>query len=823
MVDLREAGSAGPESVGGKAAKLGELIAAGFPIPEGRVLTTAAFDRFRSANNLGSDATASFADARIPDDITRAIRGIAASLGDTSLAVRSSGVAEDLSGASFAGQYETVLGVRGAEELERAVLRCWASVFSQRVAEYRKTTHREGDLSMAVLVQHLVNADAAGVTFTANPMTGDRDEVVINSVRGIGERLVSGLVTPDEWTVRGTNAVCKASPERSITAEQARDIAALAKRAERHFGSPQDVEWATSEGRLFLLQARPITSIRSAQVLPVQMPVEVPGGYWQFDEEHFGEPISPMEMSVSFSQILPATRLACKEFGFPFEGMEFRPIGGYIYVRIVPPGGKDRSPPPSWLMPLLVRVVPQVRSMNKRCVEAVKTDARGRFLNAWYQKLRPESAARIDELSIILPARLVDDGLEGYVSSAIKLYNDVFEIHMKSVLAMALPLWRFSSFCEEALGWSRRRVLELLTSKTTIEPSSKLAELSQEARANQALASALDSGVPSLESIRMIDPAFTMKLSTYLSEYCSITVGYDVAMPAMNENVSLIVGLIRRQMRKPPGALSNAEARRRRSLEEAERVVDGRGEREKFDRLLRDAELAYAGLDDTQFYTMRCRWLVRRGLLELGGRLAKIGVLAKAEDIFYLEIEEVRQALHGARSGLKVLVTRREGERAWAVARPPPKGYGTQPPTPSMGAFPTEVRDVLASLMWLFSNVLESGSSGTKAGVLSGIGVSSGRYTGPARIVRDESEFLKIRPGDVLVCSTTAPTWTILFTEVGGLVTDLGGFLSHPAIIAREYGIPAVLSTERATKALHDGDLVTVDGDKGEVILPTVG
>ena len=203
-------------------------------------------------------------------------------------------------------------------------------------------------------------------------------------------------------------------------------------------------------------------------------------------------------------------------------------------------------------------------------------------------------------------------------------------------------------------------------------------------------------------------------------------------------------------------------------------------------------------------------------MLEVGRRLVERGLLTRPDDVFFLEIDEARDALRGARTHLSEAVRRRKGERNWALAHPGPKSYGKPPgPPPSMKAFPPEVQEVMNSFNWMLGNVLPSVSEGAKVGALSGMGASSGSYTGPVCLVKDESEFGKVKPGDVLVCRTTAPTWTTLFSDVGAVVTDLGGLLSHPAIIAREYGIPAVIGTGNATRILRDGEIVTVDGDAG--------
>ena len=251
---------------GAKAANLGDLMHAGFLVPDGFVLTTDAFDRFLSANALDLDTTAGrVTEAPVPPEIEEAQLAAVVRLGEGPLAVRSSGVAEDLSGASYAGLYETVLNVHGFEALVAAVRRCWASAFSDRVAAYGEAqggAARGGAAGrMAVLVQHMVPAEAAGVVFTANPITGDRSETIVSAVRGLGERLVSGEAIPDDWLVRGDQVVVRQAPELAIDASAVKAVADVARRVEAHFGAPQDIEWALAAGTVHVLQARPITAL----------------------------------------------------------------------------------------------------------------------------------------------------------------------------------------------------------------------------------------------------------------------------------------------------------------------------------------------------------------------------------------------------------------------------------------------------------------------------------------------------------------------------------------------------------------------------------
>jgi pyruvate,water dikinase len=248
VLPLDEVGSADTPRVGRKAATLGALRRAGFPVPDGVVVTTEALARTLAAARLdGAAGPEQVEAAPLPGEVAAAIATAAGRLSGGPLAVRSSGVDEDMAGASYAGQYETVLGVPAAD-LPAAVRRCWASAFTRHVAAYRRCNGAAGSVAMAVLVQPMVAADAAGVAFSADPVTGDRATTVVNAVRGLADRLVAGGVSPDEWVVRGAAATCRAAPEDAIGAEAAADVATLARRVEAHLGTPQDIEWALASG-----------------------------------------------------------------------------------------------------------------------------------------------------------------------------------------------------------------------------------------------------------------------------------------------------------------------------------------------------------------------------------------------------------------------------------------------------------------------------------------------------------------------------------------------------------------------------------------------
>ena len=821
------------DRAGAKAANLGELKRAGFPVPDGFVLTADAFDRFLADSGL--DATSpseAVAAAALPPDVADALRSAARLLGDTPLAVRSSAVAEDLPGASFAGQYETVLDVRGDEALLTAVRRCWASAFGARVAAYRAAREQGGVSSVAVLVQHLVPADAAGVAFTANPVTGDPEETVVNAVHGLGDRLVSGEVTPDEWRVRGAGAVCRQAPEQALDAGEARAVAELARRVEAQLGYPQDVEWALAGGEIFLLQARPITARPAHTPAPVPVPVEVPPGFWRRETTHYPEPISP-----AFRWWLPlfnrAIRRAFAQAGMLIEGADHREIGGWVYLRLTPLCRKDAPALPPWLvrllMPAMSRLVPALRARLRTSVEAMRADMFGASITRWYQEWLPAVATRLADLRAVDLASLSDDALDEHINRLLAFFDEVIEIHGLLALALMVKVGAFAFTCRDLLGWDERRTLELLSglSEMSTEPARRLAELTQMARAKPSVR-ALLAHVDDTTSARLasVDAEFADAFAAYQREFGCRALRYEVVDPTVAERPALVLGLIRDQLARDYNPAQEAERlqqRRAAVLAEARAALARRpaADHARFERTLAEAEQAYPVRENNEFYTVSQPYaLARYALLEIGRRLAERGQITHRDDTFWLELDEARRALR-AGGDQRAAVERRRAERAWVDAHPGPAAYGNDPgPPPPLDWMPPEARLLNETLLWLAERdqAPEQSERRQEAGApLTGIAASPGTYTGPVRVIRSETEFGKIQAGDVLVCPITSPVWSVLFPSVGALVTDKGGILSHSAIIAREYSIPAVLATGNATDVLHDGQIVTVDGATGRV------
>ena len=829
---LRAPEAAISDRAGTKAANLSRLLAAEFPVPDGVVVTTAAFTAHVSAAETDpAQAADAIVKKPLPAPVEDALHLALADFGDVSLAVRSSGVAEDLAGASFAGQYETVLGVRGYNAAAAAVRKCWASAFSSHIQTYQ-TNWELGADRMAVLIQPVIEADAAGVAFTANPVTGDLSETVVSAVRGLGERLVSGQVSPDEWVVREDRAVCLSSPENALSECEVLKVAELARSVENYFGAPQDIEWVFSSGKLYLLQARPITTLADAgETEPVPVPVEPPSGYWERGDSHYPQPLYPLTRSVLLPAANQGFRKMCTEFGLLTEAVEEREIGGWVYLRMVPLGGKDRPPLPDWLTGLLIRLLPSLRARIRDCTEAARADKAGNWIKQWYAEFKPSLIKRLTALrDTNLQALSVDD-LDRHAAAVSLLVRESQEIHMMLNQSLNLLLAEFAFTCRDLLSWNEEQAFDMLIglSETSSAPARALARIAQQVRENPALVDLLrQNDQLILKRMAAADAGFAKAFAEYRREFGCRAIRYEVADPTLAETPELLLALIGSQISRnyDPEADSRALAKKRsRLVSQARQKLSESpaAERDHFERALARAERAYPIREEHGFYdTSMPLALLRYTALEMGRRLVEHKQIAKQDDVFFLEFEGARKAL-GTGEALHEMVARRKGERAWVLANPGPACYGTPPSAPpSFAALPTEARFIHEAVMWFYERVFAAAASGSQqadARALKGIAASAGRYTGPVRVILDESEFHRIQPGDVLVCPITSPVWSVLFPSVGALVTDSGGFLSHSAIIAREYHIPAVVATGNATKILRDGQIVTVDGMAGTVLV----
>jgi rifampicin phosphotransferase len=812
VLGLTDEGADDPSRSGSKAATLAALASHGFPVPAGFVVTTSACERILATADPNGDVSG----ANLPSDVWAEIVSELDGLGAGAVAVRSSGTAEDLPDASYAGQYETVLGVCGPDEVAPAIWRCLESAHSTRVRTYAGVRHNP----IAVLVQQLVRADAAGVAFTANPVTGD-DEILISAVRGLGDRLVSGEATPDEWVARGDDITCLQTTEDAIDLAMVGEIVALARRVAAVAGGPQDIEWAAAGGELFLLQSRPITALPTAPQLDVPT-----GGFWSKDTTHYPMPLTPFGASIYLQAIDRAAPVMGRDFGFLFDGFEQRSLGGEVYVRFIPLGGKDRPPPPKWAMWVAARVVPTLRARARVAERAVTSRLWEGLVEQWETEWREEFKNEAESFKRVDLHSLSDDDLLRHLDQLKEFLDRGQIVHFRLSGAFVLPLYDLVTTCEQLLGWDSVAALALLagSSEASSEPGRELHALASRFAPDQAVVDVLDQGGDDVVTrLEAVSPSAAEAFETYLDRYGHRTASYDPGDPTLFEQPALVAALVRDRMASGDQDLNGGDRIAQHALERARDALATRSaaENSRFERDLAVARRVYGNREDNIFWTdNQPSAFLRYAAVEIGRRLTDRGALARATDAVFLEEAELRSALVEDVHDLRALVARRKAERAWVTSHPGPSSYGTDPgPPPDMSALPGALGLVnTAAFHWaqlLFAPAEPSASHAE----LRGVPGSPGQYTGPVKVLRTEADFPKLRPGDVLVCPITSPAWSVLFVQAGAVVTDGGGVLSHTAVIAREYGLPAVLATTTATLRLRDGDLVTVDGTSGVVTM----
>lgn len=824
------------EHAGGKGANLGELLRAGFAIPPGFVMTTAAYDQFVAQNHLGETIARvlrepslqgggatirdAFEAAPIPPGLEGNILGAYQQLRQGSVAVRSSATAEDLPQAAFAGQQDTFLNVIGEPALMDAVRRCWASLWSDRAIAYRERQGIDQEtVKLAVIVQCMVAAEVAGVMFTANPVTGARDEIVIDASPGLGEAVVSGLVTPDHFVLRkrrsgwsiierregrreviiqarsggGTEHVEGSTPTNSPTlSDQAlRRLAHLGAAIEQHFERPQDVEWAWAADQPFILQARPITALpepplrQASQGLqphttrPLRMLAAILSEVF---------PIRPYPLDqTTWAPVMLATALGRM---FSLIGIAVSPIE-QIFIEedgvVVRFSGRlaFHLTPAILLAPVrLLWLARRYDPVHQRA-DPLLADARSRARSLEardLQNLSWEGLLAIIREALELPLPLVGEMRRRYFPRAL-LAAGLLQVMLRF-------LGHGNDFGTLLSG----------VDSMTLEANRALEDLASRVRSNAVLADIFarhEAGT--LHAALEAQPtgrAFLADLRVFFDRYGHREVVFSsVLQPTWKDDPEIVLGIIKGLARiEPQQATGRPAWEVARDAVLKHPLLRLSPLRSAFLGLLTVARYLLQIREDTHYDATRVLPILRRTLLEFGRRLVSVDVLNAPEDVFHLKLDELAR-IDGTwpppsplANELRAIVLRRKERRAALEGTPliDPR---------------------------LYSQVEPSGDA-----LLRGTAGSPGVAEGPVRIIHDGSEFGKLRAGEVLVAPYTNPSWTPLFQRAVAVVVNGGGAGSHAAIVAREYGIPAVMGTGNGTQKLHDGEWVQVDGHRGLVL-----
>jgi rifampicin phosphotransferase len=552
----------------------------------------------------------------------------------------------------------------------------------------------------------------------------------------------------------------------------------------------------------------------------ISVPVEVPPGSWRREATHFPSPVSPF-LAGAIPVVGAPFRAAFAGLGTYYDTLEYRNIGGWVYTRLVPPGGMDGVAPDPDL----------IAERAALAAEAVRSDNLDGYLEEW-STLRDGFITGVARFRAVNLRSFDDEALAGHFGDVMAFSLDTFNVHFRLHGIYAMMLTDLAWTCRDLLGWDDAEALALLRglSEASTEPSNALAGLTALARERPAVRRFLESGAGDASALPDIDQGFADAFAGYHEGYGLRTVHYDVADQSIEETPALTLRLVADQLRggyDPAARASEAARQRETRQQEARRLLADRpdADRARFEQALQRAQRWYGVREEKATMTWNePTGLIRRVVLEMGRRLAESSLLDDPEDVFFLVLEEASAALaarHGATAPqCREIVRRRRSEQAWAEAHPGPLSYGPDfDPRAALEGLPEEIRFVTEAQLWLIERgghyvTTPPQAAGSR---LVGIGASDGIYTGTARVVLSEADFGKVQPRDVLVCPTTSPAWSVLFPNVGALVTDAGAVLAHPAIIAREFQIPAVVATGNATSLIHDGQRVKVDGAAGSV------
>lgn len=811
VMGLTEVGGADLAVVGGKAANLGELIRAGMPVPDGFVVTTEAYAVAADAMGLGSHVDSAepaelrrmLEEAPITEELRAAVVEAYRGLGDdVPVAVRSSATAEDLPGAAFAGQQDTYLNIVGADAVLDAVRRCWASLWTDRAVSYRRERRiDQAGVRLAVVVQVLVDADSAGVMFTADPVSGARDRILIDAAAGLGEAVVSGMVTPEhyvldtagtlqEWTPGRADVAIRPTSgggvrhdtsaprgERLLTEEQLRTLAAHARASVAHFDRPQDMEWAIADGQVFILQARPMTALPPE---PVKLNRRQRVQTMVFSEYL---PVRPYPMDVTtWLGHGPADtmRQIAEHFGLRGAFTDYLREQDGVVTRFVPP---DPRPGPG----ILLAPFKLVRNALRYHPGDWKNDPR-----------LTELLARADELDALpLPALGWRELLQ-VPARTLHLLDLTRDLRIDYLPGTALALLRL--IVVTTLLGRRGLISELTGGAPTRTAASEraLVEMAAMVRADAGLRTLFATTSPA-EIVTEVEaggfPDFAATLEAFRGEFGrrETTSPLLVSPPTLAESPDVIVGMVKGFVDSPPQS-----DRRSRSEEALARLLAHpllrlRGVRRAVERWVRAAQAGIAYREDSHFYFTASLPALRRSLLEIGRRMTDAGALDEPFDVFHLRWEEVAAIRDITAMSeedvahLRSVVTARAERRAELAGVPV-----------------VDARDVF-----------RTGEHGDA--LVTGAPAGGGTATGTARIIREAADFHRLQDGDVLVCPYTNPAWTPLFLRAVAVVVDTGSIASHAAIVAREYGLPAIMGTGDGTTVLADGERITVDGTTGRV------
>jgi phosphohistidine swiveling domain-containing protein len=852
------------DTVGGKGASLAKLVDAGFPVPDGFHVTTEAYRRFVKENDLqpvidsallhideekpstleeaAGTIREAFMAATIPGDIASVIVGAYGDLAgtDPAVAVRSSATAEDLPGASFAGQQETYLNVSGADHVLEATKKCWSSLWTARAIGYRSRQGvRSEGVALAVVVQQLVDAEVAGILFTANPVDGRREHAMISASWGLGDAVVGGRVTPDEYVVEkestrlvkrevsrkelmtvrvddGTEDQPVPENLQEVPALQEEDLVGLSRlgvEIEDLYGMPMDIEWAIADGQIAIVQARPITALPEA-VMPPPSEWQLPnprGRYLRASiVDLMPDPLSPLfatmgiaSYNASLVQAM-ADIIGTTKYFLPDELI--LTIQNYAYMTANFTAGEWWGMLKNLLpkFPRLIRegpthfrevALPKYQKTVDRLAGKPVADMPAEEI--WQVACDLMYAAAYHLAILQVDTLGAAAGSEGLFTA---LYNRFFYREGDPRAA------------EFLMGYDTipvRSVKSLYDLADWAKDFSDLSEYLLQTPTDEIRSAMVGEGSPTVLDENVWE-GWLSRIHEHVKAYGYIFYDFDFEKTIPAEDPTPALETVKMYLR---GEGANPHERHQRlevgrkqavvSLMERARGVRGWAVKKALGWAQSMGEVREDSVASIGLSYPRLRELLK----DLGRRMMEAGAIEVPTDIFWLYAEEVEASFEALNKGEPLGSKQDEVEARKASVEAAKKII---PPTqlPESDTY-----------MGIPLEVFVPGEGGQEGDRLKGVGVSGGCVTGKACVLRGPEDFDQMVQGGILVAKMTTPAWTPLFAMAGGIVTDIGGPLSHGSIVAREYGIPAVLGTVAATRVIESGQQITVDGDTGIVKL----
>lgn len=822
----------GVPELGGKGDSLARLTVAGFPVPRGFCVTTAAYESFVRHHDLKAAIAARlgdpsaiarlFDDHPIPVEITKAIRTAYADLGEPAVAVRSSATAEDLPEASFAGQQETYLNVRGSDALLVAVRRCWASLWTERAIDYRRRRGIPDDgLSLAVVVQRLVDADAAGILFTADPTTGATETVQINSAWGLGEAVVGGEVTPDTFHVdartgqvtsrtvadkytrtvrdgftgtRGQPVPASRRHQPSLSTAQAEQLAQLGLQIATLYGAPVDMEWCRAGDTLHVLQARPITAGTRQRTPDPWNDSKTTYALWT--STNVGEAVPDVLTPAAWSMVELLLQDAMATSSVP-PHIGYGRIGGRVYLNVS-----------------VIYTLAGMLGVSERRMRALTSEVLGRI-----PEDLPVPRLNASRLGTLLPTLAVAVNVQRRARRDMRRLDAYLEAHPALCQQRRAEIQRTRDSAQLAALW-RDQILPdfhavnwMLSAATRsngfslVKTRQRLQRLAGDGDAN-ALSAGLGGATGDLASLGLLRGLEDLAAGRIDRDTFNETYGHrgphelEISHPRPGEDPGWVDDQLAQHRAAP---VTSAELLK--AQEEARAAAWGRLRRDHpreartlERRIARWAQIA-RNREKARSEVVRFFWVLRAYVLRAGE------LTGLADDIFFLDAEHIANLLQGAETDRQSITAARQT-------------YGSYRTLP---IYPTWILGSFDPYTWaadpdrrtdLYSEGVVRGDPTT---LIRGFAGSAGVVYGTARVIQDASDGAQLQPGEVLVTTVTNVGWTPLFPRAGAVVTDVGAPLSHAAIVARELGIPAVVGCGNATALLKTGDPIRVDGSAGLV------